>query len=218
MKMEVMAANDQEVFLGAVLTKYQKRKAQRDATIAKFKAARRGAPSVYSEDLADLICNEIALGKSLVTICNETPVDYTSVCEWLQDERKTTFAKKYAQARESQAEYLADEIVRISDESGLETRYDPVLGRIVVDGEAIQRAKLRVDTRKWVASKLKPKKYGDGLTLRGDKENPLFDLASQMDAAREKLNQYIPNSAPMIDITPSPVENFDQPVSLDDLL
>ena len=57
------------------------------------------------------------------------------------------FAEQYARAREVQAETLADEIVSIADEDG-----DP------------QRQRLRVDARKWVASKLKPKRYGDKVT------------------------------------------------------
>ena len=62
--------------------------------------------------------------------------------------------------------------------------------RVVVDGDettlaldpvAVQRNKLRVDARKWVLSKLAPKKYGDKLELSGDKNAPLALVVSGSD-------------------------------------
>lgn len=45
--------------------------------------------------------------------------------------------------------------------------------KVVFDSTAVARNRLRMDARKWVASKLKPKKYGDKLALAGDDESPL---------------------------------------------
>jgi hypothetical protein len=84
-----------------------------------------------------------------------------TVFRWLADEERQTFREQYARAREEQAECLADEIVGIAD--GDNEDADP------------QRDKLRVDARKWVAAKLKPKKYGDKQLLGSDPENPLPD-------------------------------------------
>lgn len=102
-----------------------------------------GRPSIYSAELAASICERIALGESLRAICRDEGMpDQLTVHRWLsQDE---SFVSKYARAREQQADVFAEEIVEISDGEG-----DP------------QRDRLRVDTRKWVAAKLKPKKYGD---------------------------------------------------------
>lgn len=67
-------------------------------------------------------------------------------------------------AREDQADTLADEILEIADESENDT-YEVDLGDGVIiqkeNREVVNRSRLRVDARKWVAAKLKPKKYGD---------------------------------------------------------
>ncbi len=108
-----------------------------------------GRPSKYSEKVSDGICYLIALGYSLAEICklDEMP-GYRTIMTWLSDEKKGDFRHKYARAREDQADYLADEIIDIADEP-------------VTCNEDVARNRLRVDARKWVASKLKPKKYGD---------------------------------------------------------
>ena len=91
----------------------------------------------------------------------------TAVYEWLL--RHKEFAELYARAREDQADTLADEIHAIADElpqqivdeKGKTSRYDSAY---------VQWQKNRVDARKWIASKLKPKKYSDRLMHQGDKE------------------------------------------------
>lgn len=114
----------------------------------------------------DFICEQIAEGKSLVSILKSKPgmPDYTTVCRHLKatEEEKDGFCQRYAQAREDQADYLADQIVEISDDGRNDTYVDEK-GRTKVDWDVVQRSKLRVDARKWVAAKLKPKRYGDRL-------------------------------------------------------
>ena len=82
----------------------------------------------------------------------------STVCKWLVD--FPTFSEQYARAREIQADTLFDEILDIADESTNDKTVNAD-GNEVVNHEAIQRARLRVDTRKWMAGKLKPKKYGE---------------------------------------------------------
>lgn len=87
-----------------------------------------------------------------MAICDEEwAPDYKTVMSWLQKE--DGFLPKYERARESQADFLADEIVSIADGADGES------------AEAVAKARLRVDARKWVAAKLKPKKYGDKLDV-----------------------------------------------------
>lgn len=73
-------------------------------------------------------------------------------------------AKRYARACEMRAEVMANEILFISDNIGndMVTLAD---GREVVDNAVVQRDRLRVDSRKWLLSKLQPKKYGDKLDV-----------------------------------------------------
>jgi hypothetical protein len=83
----------------------------------------------------------------------------TTVMRWLADGTKQEFRLHYAHAREAQADLLAAEILEIADDSSgdIITNKD---GSTRLDREFVARARLRVDARKWMASKLAPKKYG----------------------------------------------------------
>lgn len=85
------------------------------------------------------------------------------VMAWLWDGKHKEFQDRYALAREQQAETLADEIVDISDENPISERYDKEGNSVgtMVDSAGINRNRLRVDARKWVAAKLLPKRYGE---------------------------------------------------------
>nr|WP_246307956.1 hypothetical protein [Chitinibacter bivalviorum] len=95
-----------------------------------------------------------------------------TVLRWL--DRHEEFRGKYARAREIQADTLADEIISISDD-GLNDTYVDDKGNQRTDYDVVARSKLRVDARKWYASKLAPKKYGDKIEqkLTGDPDNPI---------------------------------------------
>lgn len=77
-----------------------------------------------------------------------------TVYRWLQGDEK--FRDMYARARDDQADTLADEIVSISDEQA-----EVIDENGKVFDPDVQRDRLRVDARKWVAAKLRPKKYGE---------------------------------------------------------
>jgi len=112
-----------------------------------------GRPSSYTDDIAREICERIANGESLRRIClDEHMPSRITVHAWLLDDRYAEFLTKYTRARELQAENFADEMTDIAD-----------FGE--VDKDHINRDRLRIETRKWIASKLKPKKYGDRVEL-----------------------------------------------------
>lgn len=118
-----------------------------------------GRPTTYTEELGLSICEEIAKGRPLTRICAEEGMPYVStVYRWLQ--ANATFCDTYTRAREDQADTLADEIIGISDDGRNDTYLDDE-GNVRTDHDVIARSKLRVEARKWVAAKLKPKKYGD---------------------------------------------------------
>lgn len=120
-----------------------------------------GRETVYSAALGDLICERLMDGESLKSICSEeTMPNRATVFRWIV--ANETFRDMYARAREEQAETMADEIVSIADES--ETKVNvgsDGTSMVVFDSTAVARNRLRVDARKWVAAKLKPRKYGD---------------------------------------------------------
>ncbi len=124
-----------------------------------------GRPSIYSQELADTICGRIMEGESLRRICSdESMPSGATVFKWLRE--KPEFSEQYAKAKAEQAEGFADELVTIADEREYEkVEVDGVPLAVKFDSTAVARNRLRVDTRKWVASKLLPKKYGDRLDL-----------------------------------------------------
>jgi hypothetical protein len=119
-------------------------------------------PSDYTQDITSKICERIADGESLRSICSEEGMpDKATVFRWLAVHE--AFRDQYARARETQADSLFDEILAIADDGSndwmLRKRGDSEAW--VENGEAIRRSQLRVDARKWMAGKLQPKKYGD---------------------------------------------------------
>jgi hypothetical protein len=126
-----------------------------------------GRPSAYTQAIGDYICERLATSNvSLRKICEEDGVpSISSVMRWLAENE--AFRAQYAHAREAQADFLAEEIIEIADDSSRDTIAIEKNGQTIEieDKEWTSRAKLRVDARKWIASKLKPKKYGDKLEL-----------------------------------------------------
>lgn len=136
-----------------------------------------GRPSDYTPQLATAICARIADGESLRSVCrDEAMPDKSTVFDWLRIHPE--FADQYARAKEESADTHADDILEIADDGTNDwmERQDAE-GRKFYDlnGENIQRSKLRVDTRKWIASKLKAKKYGERIEHAGEVTLSLSD-------------------------------------------
>lgn len=119
----------------------------------------------FSQGVADQICERLADGESLRSICDAEDLPAKStVFKWLNEQ--PTFSDQYARARETQADSLFDEILSIADDG----HNDFMLKKFgederwVENGEALRRSQLRVDARKWMAGKLKPKKYAEKIT------------------------------------------------------
>ncbi len=103
-----------------------------------------GRPSQYNQELADKICEQLADGMSLRSVCKaEGMPDKSTIFNWFRT--RPEFLDQYTRAKEESADALSDEMVDIADDK---TGYP-------------QRDRRRSDTRKWLSSKLKPKKYGE---------------------------------------------------------
>lgn len=115
----------------------------------------------FTQEIFDEICVRIASGESLRKICKDEKMpNLTSVWKWLNNNEE--LSKQYARAREEQAEYYADEITEICD---AEMPMD-AFGKI--DAGAVNQARLKIDSRKWIASKLKPKRFGDYTKIQAE--------------------------------------------------
>lgn len=121
-----------------------------------------GRHSEYTEEVADQICEQLASGKSLVAICKRDDMpSAATVFRWLASDQNADFRDRYARAREAQADAIFDECLDIADDGSNDFMDED--GKY--NGDAVQRSRLRVDTRKWMAGKLAPKKYGDKLDV-----------------------------------------------------
>jgi hypothetical protein len=140
--------------------------------------SRMGRPTTFTEELGLEICRRVAAGEAISRLCDTPgmPTDGTIIDWFLKgeagDERYVTFARNYASAREAQAERFFEQIIEIADTE-----------------EVLERARIRIDARKWVAGKLRPKKYGDRTTQvleGGDKPIETKDTTpSILDSARK---------------------------------
>ena len=119
----------------------------------------------YSDEIANRICGEIAEGRSLRSVCLEDwAPNQRTVFRWLADEERENFRQQYARAREAQADAIFDEILDIADDGTndwVERRRDDGSVDTAFDHEHVQRSKLRIEARRWMAGKLRPKVYGD---------------------------------------------------------
>lgn len=108
---------------------------------------------IYTQELADRICAKMADGKSLRSVCEQDGMpDRETVFRWRRQDAE--FAAQFDAASKEGARAMVDDTMAIADDPSL----DPNDKRI------------RVDTRKWIASKVLPKVYGDKLALSGDDE------------------------------------------------
>lgn len=120
---------------------------------------RGGRPSSYSQKTADIICTRLIEGESLRKICSDKDMPHiATVMRWLP--KHDDFREQYARAKEEQADTIFDECLAIADQ------YSPEADK--ENPDHIARAKLRIDTRKWMAGKLRPKVYGDKMVVGGD--------------------------------------------------
>jgi hypothetical protein len=140
-----------------------------------------GRPTTYTIELADAMCQRLAEGESARSICRDESMPALSTFfKWLREHKE--FSDQYAIAKEESADALVEDMLDIADNqvgNPVIVDGEPLMeeGKIVkaVDNSSVGHARLRVDTRKWAASKLKPKKYGDKVTqeLTGSDGGPI---------------------------------------------
>lgn len=128
---------------------------------AKYTAEERNA-------VADQILELMKLGpaESLADACRQSGVSVGQFLTWVEKD-SGELKEKYARARVALMDRMAEGLIDIADTQ------PALLPNGAIDSAAIAHQKLRIDTRKWLLSKLAPKKYGDKIEVSGDAENPL---------------------------------------------
>ena len=128
-----------------------------------------GRPSTYTQEIADRICEQLAMGESLRTACKGDDMpSVATVFNWFRTYPE--FLEQYARAKQESADAMAEEILDIADDGSndwMKVNYGET-EFWKTNGEALQRSRLRVDTRKWLMSKMKPKKYGEKIDMTSD--------------------------------------------------
>lgn len=122
-----------------------------------------GRPSVYSPELSERICNLLMEGESLRAICRRDEMPHmATVLSWLH--KHPEFHEQYARAREIQAEIMAEDIIMYADSSSEESA-------------AVAKARLQVDARKWYASKVATRRFGD--RIQHEQKITITDLSDE---------------------------------------
>lgn len=148
-----------------------------------------GRPTKYNKALGDRICERLASGESLRAICRDDDFPHkVTVMRWLLSDSEiyAHFRTQYTLARQIQYEFMADEILDIADDAKNDymerTDEDGEVLGYQINGEFVQRSRLRVDTRKWFMSKVLPK-FKD----KPDQNDASADLAEALKSIADKL-------------------------------
>lgn len=141
-----------------------------DLNVVPIEEVKIGRPSLWTQELADIICEKLSEGVSLRTVClDEDMPDARTVFRWLRTNEQ--FCQQYARAKQESADAMAEDVLDIADDGSNDWMEKQVSKGVFIDvpnNEVLQRSKLRVDTRKWLMSKMKPKKYGEKMDVTSD--------------------------------------------------
>lgn len=160
---------------------------------------RMGRPSMYTEALGLAICGWIKQGYTLRQIGSLPNMpDKSTIIRWLA--AHDDFCDHYARAGEIRALVMVDEIVEIADDSRndwIEREGKDGAVELVPNEERVTRARLRIDSRKWLMAKMAPKRYGDRIAVTGKDGGPLEhvhqtigDVLSDIDGAGTGLPRH----------------------------
>lgn len=129
-----------------------------------------GQTKVYSDEARQALLSRLESGETLNSICKEKDQpSIKTVMEWVALDAE--WGEKYARARSAGLDAMADQILEIADDGSRDYSGFRDDGSPIVDQDHIQRSKLRVDSRRWLLSKLRPEKYGDRLAHQMLDEN-----------------------------------------------
>ncbi len=129
-------------------------------------APKTGRPTTFSQETANKILVRVMAGESLRSICRDEAMPARSTVHlWLAS--RADFSDQYARACDVRADEVFDEMFEIADDATndwMERKGEDDACGWQVNGDAVQRSRLRIDTRKWALARMNPKKYGDKIT------------------------------------------------------
>ena len=159
-------------------------KFRKDGAVRKRNIA--GPHTTMTPFLVKSFLDRVANGESVKSICRDASMPCSAtIHNWLRDVPE--FREGYARAKEMVGEALAEQIIELADE--LPGSYFDAEGNKRVDAAHVAWTKLRIESRRWLASKLKPKVYGDKTQVTGEDGGPVqikaeLHASALMDAIR----------------------------------
>jgi hypothetical protein len=126
----------------------------------------------------------IESGGTLAEIAVELHVIPAAITAWVRDDASNggaEIATQYARAMEFRAEMMAEELLSIADSEAF-MRYPEMANALVT------KQRLAVDTRKWLLSKMLPRKYGDKIEVSGDPLAPIVNRIELVAVAPRRLD------------------------------
>ena len=154
----------------------------------------RGRPSKFSQEIADLVCERMAKGETLRSVCREIQKedpgfpDCTTIRSWALNDING-FYQQYAQAREMGLDAMAEDLLdyAATPSENAETIIRPS-GVQITRKDAIDRSRLVVDTKKWYLSKIAPKKWGEQMRMYVERDKKAKEMTEEeLLAALEKV-------------------------------
>jgi hypothetical protein len=128
-----------------------------------------GRPTIFTEILAAKICQRIADGESIRAICSDSDMpSTTAIFRWIANGKYDGFRQLYESSMQIRLETLGDGLIELAD-APIERN-----AAGAIDSAAVQMRRLQIETRRWILSKLLPRKYGDRMGL--DHQGEGFNL------------------------------------------
>lgn len=152
---------------------------------AEKKKKKMGRPSMYTPELAQEICEKLSMHTGgLQGLCDAHDhfPDPVTIRRWALN--RNDFCLMYARARAHQSEFMLEQVIDISDDDERFTRVTKD-GERVADPGRVAQARLQIDTRKWLATKLVPRKYG--LRYIDEKVAEAEELKAELEELRAQL-------------------------------
>lgn len=150
-----MALTPEQQALAGNLTNHQKANTKRP----------RGAQSTFTQEKADEVVMRVSNGEPLAPVLREMKIGVTTWYDWVN--ARPELAEAIARARLLGFDVIADECLEIADDARndwMERQGDDGDAGYVLNGEHVQRSKLRIETRLKLLAKWDPKRYGDRVT------------------------------------------------------
>lgn len=142
-----------------------------------------GRPTLYTKELSDAVLMSIAVDElSLRHACAEHGVAPGTFCGWVVDDTDN-LAERYMRARRIRAHGRLDEIVEIADDGSADWE-ETEKGGVRLNKEAIARAALRIDVRKFELTRILRNEFGDKVQVAATHS---FDLTGAANGLAEKL-------------------------------